>query len=228
MVSLKRPYECDFSSNTWKCSDAKHGKFDKLDEIMSLDELMDKFESDCEPEQNCSLSNIVKEKALKVVETLMKHMFALPFIWPFSSQKMKEGRKYLDDVYINIYADKYDNMYDIIQEVNEVLNHKDFGDLMDIQVNGKPFHYTASDLNFMSERLRTEFNDLIEKEKINSLPVLITKSEHEDEIFQKLKKKYEYVPEAVLLAKSWDIKFRALNQNTQSTNSSPPSLMMLS
>lgn len=158
--------------------------------------------------------NILNEESrcrvLTVLKTLMQHIFALPFI----KQTDDDGRLFLEDICENVENDRVSTLEEIMNQVNKVIEDalKSEGKL---ELGGKMLYYKNADVELMASQLKKEFEHLYQEScnKLlrrscsvnNSLSDIVKQGEHEDQVFQKLKARYEHVPEYILLAKALDI-----------------------
>jgi len=164
----------------------------------------------------------IRSRALCVLRTLMQHIFALPFVRLGTDPVMKENckdRVYLDDVCDNIESGGYNNLQEVISAVNQVFDSTTRICVGNLNFFGRKLFYKSEDLDIMATHLRKELESFHRREfssmtsplelrrslSFNCLSEIIEKGESDDAIFQKLKARYENVPDCILLAKALDI-----------------------
>ena len=163
-----------------------------------------------------TLGDEVKSHSLCILRTIMQHIFALPFIRMDKEcdlvKNESKGRRYLDDIAERIERDFYETIEEIMSDVNCVFEEamKSDGQLT---FAGRTLFYKSEDIEFMASQLKIQFENLQGKDcpvapfqrRENGLSEIICQGENEDLIFEKLKARYENLPECILLAKALDI-----------------------
>ena len=162
-------------------------------------------------QESGGISPSVKKRVLCILKTLMHHIFALPFVK--IETDLVINKLYLDDIYENVEKNVYGSIQEIMAEFNEVLDTTKNGD-GNLNFSGRKLHYKSADIEEMAKYLKKEIEIFHEKEfsvypdstlPVASLSELIGKEESDEIIFNKLKSRYENVPEVMLLAKALEL-----------------------
>lgn len=169
--------------------------------------------------RNGTLCDEFKTRSLHILRTIMQHIFALPFIRMDRGTDLVKndsvGRQYLDDICEKIEKDYYKTIDKLMNDVNLVFEQAIKSD-RHLKFAGRNLSYKPEDIELMASQLRIQLKNLQDNElpvssfhrrsrSVNGLSEIICHGENEDLIFQKLKARYENVPEYILLAKALDI-----------------------
>ena len=159
----------------------------------------------------------VRQRVLCVLRTLMQHIFALPFVKIETDQdnnSNKNNKLFIDDVYENVEKNVYGSIQEIMDGLTQVLDSTKNED-GNLDFCGKKLRYKAEDIDVMAKYLRKEIEIFHDKEfsvsirrplDLDSLSEFIGNNQS-DEIFSKLKSRYEHVPDVMLLAKALELSF---------------------
>ena len=161
----------------------------------------------------------VRQRVLCVLQTLMQHIFALPFVKIQTDQdnnnSNNNNKLFIDDVYENVEKNVYGSIQEIMDGLTQVLDSTKNED-GNLDFCGKKLRYKAEDIDVMAKYLKKEIEIFHDKEfsvslrrrplDLDSLSEFIGNNES-DAIFSKLKSRYEHVPEVMLLAKALELSF---------------------
>lgn len=159
------------------------------------------------------VSKVVQERVLCLLNTLMQHVFALPFV-KIETEPV-DNKLYLDDVYEKVEKNVYGSVQEIMDGFRQVLDTTKNEDGQ-LDFCGRKLFYKSGDLEVMATYLKKEIEIFHEKEfsvsarqnmALDSLSELIGDNESDEIIFNKLKSRYEHVPEVMLLAKALELSF---------------------
>ena len=144
----------------------------------------------------------IRTKALPFLRTLMKHIFALPFVnlEKKSVKEISKKRMYLDDVCDKMEKGYYNNFYEIITDVNQVFDSAKKICVGNMYFFERLVFYNYEDLDIMAAHLRKELENFHMKEvssiattrvqkqlpSFNSLSESIKKGDDDDAIAAEL------------------------------------------
>lgn len=170
------------------------------------------------PAKPVGLCAEVRKRVLCVLQTLMQHIFALPFVKIETDQDTtttNNNKLFFDDVYENVENNVFGSIQEIMDDLNKVLdsNKSEDGNL---DFCGKMLRYKAEDIDVMAKYLKKEIEIFHDKEFsaslrrpliLDSLSEFIGNNQSDEIIFSKLKSRYEHVPDVMLFAKALELSF---------------------
>merc|ERR1719410_3340353 len=168
----------------------------------------------------------VRQRVLCVLQTLMQHIFALPFVKIETDQDNNNSNNingngsnnkklFIDDVYDNVEKNVYGSIQEVMDGLTRVLDSTKNED-GNLDFCGKKLRYKAEDIDVMAKYLKKEIEIFHDKEfsvkfrrplELDSLSEYIGNNQSDEIIFSKLKSRYEHVPEVMLFAKALELSF---------------------
>ena len=155
-----------------------------------------------------------KTKLSQIVKLLMNHIFSIPFLKISKNPGNDENQKYFEDVLQRIEENKYENLNQVFDDVEEVLSKK-LRNEKQVDIGTQKLNYSQEDIEVMANQMRKKINRIQEnifgqennlqesKEKIEMKD--IQHRQDLDKTFRKLQSKYPAVPPVTLMTKALDI-----------------------